>query len=179
MRILGAIIAGGQSLRFGSDKAHALLDGRRLIEIVALGLKVQVEASVVCGRTFEDLIALRDRPVTGLGPLGGLCAALHLANFNGYDAVLSVAADIVPIPPQLAEWLVEQSDGARRPAVIKGQHLIGLWPAALSERLDQYLQTPLDRSLRSWIAACGAIPISVPVVFTNINSREDLQRAKA
>ena len=35
MRVLGAILAGGQSRRFGSDKASASLDGKSLLDHVA------------------------------------------------------------------------------------------------------------------------------------------------
>ena len=48
--ILGAILAGGQARRFGSDKAQALWRGRRLIDHVADALGSQTTALVVCGR---------------------------------------------------------------------------------------------------------------------------------
>jgi molybdopterin-guanine dinucleotide biosynthesis protein A len=168
--ILGAIIAGGRARRFGSDKALALYNDRPLIDIVIEGLSPQVGAIVICGRAFPGLRSVEDRPIAGLGPLGGLCAALHFAEANGYDAVLSVAADVIPIPPLLAAWL---SDGSG-PKVVKGQHLIGLWPSLMANALDRHLATTTDRSLRGWIAASGATSVMVPASFSNINTPEDL-----
>jgi molybdopterin-guanine dinucleotide biosynthesis protein A len=173
MKILGAIIAGGRARRFGSDKAHALYNGRRLIDLVADSLQSQVSAMVVCGRTLPGVQTLDDRPAPDLGPLGGLCAALHHAAGHHYDAVLSVGADVVPVPLQLAEWLSAASGGA---SVVAGQHLLGLWPASLSGQLDHHLATTTDRSLRGWIAAAGATSVTVPATFANINTPEDLIR---
>ncbi|MDB5714751.1 MAG: molybdenum cofactor guanylyltransferase [Sphingomonadales bacterium] len=168
--ILGAIIAGGRARRFGSDKAIALYNDRRLIDIVIEGLSAQVAAVVVCGRAFPALKTLEDRPDAGLGPLGGLCAALHYANENGYDAVLSVAADVLPIPPSLVDWLSVEPG----PTVVRGQHLLGLWPSRLASDIDSHLATTTDRSLRGWIAASGATSVTVPMPFANINTPEDL-----
>jgi molybdopterin-guanine dinucleotide biosynthesis protein A len=174
MKVLGAIIAGGKARRFGSDKALAIHDGQRLIDIIGNSLRAQVAATVICGRTLSGWQSIDDRPAPGLGPLGGLCAALHHANQNGYDAVLSVAADVIPLPDRLAEWLAARSQMNMRATVVKGQHLLGLWPATLAGQLDRHLEITTDRSLHGWIAASEAIAVSVPVDFANINTPEDL-----
>ncbi|HEX5645184.1 MAG TPA: NTP transferase domain-containing protein, partial [Erythrobacter sp.] len=38
LKLLGAIIAGGQARRFGSDKAYARYHGQRLIDLVGRAL---------------------------------------------------------------------------------------------------------------------------------------------
>ena len=98
MRVLGAILAGGQARRFGSDKALALLAGRALIDHVAAALGPQVEALVVCGREHQGSTSVPDRPAAGLGPLGGLAGALHYAREHGYDAVVSAPCDTPLLP---------------------------------------------------------------------------------
>ena len=55
MRVLGAIIAGGQSRRFGSDKALAVIDGRPMIAHVTEALRPQVEMVAICGRDWPGL----------------------------------------------------------------------------------------------------------------------------
>jgi len=94
LRVLGAILAGGQARRFGSDKAHALYKGTRLIDHVAASLGAQCERLIVVGRNEADFTCIPDRPEPGLGPLGGLNAALHYAQDNGIDQVLSAGVDI-------------------------------------------------------------------------------------
>eukprot|EP00611_Tribonema_gayanum_P009759 TRINITY_DN19634_c0_g1_i1.p3 TRINITY_DN19634_c0_g1~~TRINITY_DN19634_c0_g1_i1.p3 ORF type:complete len:108 (-),score=11.69 TRINITY_DN19634_c0_g1_i1:38-361(-) len=80
---LGAILAGGQARRFGSDKAQALYEGARLIDRVAAALAAQCEAVVVCGREEAGFACIPDWPESGLGPLGGRAPAhpplVHLA----------------------------------------------------------------------------------------------------
>jgi molybdopterin-guanine dinucleotide biosynthesis protein A len=172
--ILGAIVAGGRARRFGSDKALALFEGRRLIDIIGDSLRLQVAATILCGRTLPGWQSIGDRPTPGIGPLGGLCAALHHADRNGYDAVLTVAVDVIPLPPQLAEWLTAALQPELRPAVVKGQHLLGLWPASLGGRLDRHLAETTDRSLRGWIAASDAQSVVIETEFANINTPDDL-----
>ena len=70
MQGIGAILAGGRSERFGSDKAEARLDGRRLIDWVADALAPQVTQIVFCGRDEPGRHCLADRPESGIGPLG-------------------------------------------------------------------------------------------------------------
>ena len=103
MKGIGAILAGGRSERFGSDKAVTLLDGRRLVDWVADALAPQVTQIVFCGRDEPGRHCLADRPESGIGPLGGLAAALHYAAKNDAEFVLSAGCDTPDIPADLRE----------------------------------------------------------------------------
>ena len=76
MKILGAILAGGQSRRFGSDKAVATWHGKALLDHVADALRPSCAQLIVVGRTWPGLETIADYPAPGLGPLGGLAGAL-------------------------------------------------------------------------------------------------------
>jgi molybdenum cofactor guanylyltransferase len=165
MRLLGAIIAGGQSKRFGSDKAAVLLDGQALIDHVADGLRPQVDALIVCGREWPGIPSIADRPAPNMGPLGGLCAALHFAKGEGFDAVITAGCDVQPVPVFTLA-----------PGVIAGQYLFGLWPIALAEALDQHLAVETNLSLRHWIKICGIAEIASETRFHNLNTPDDLKR---
>ncbi len=166
MRLLGALIAGGESRRFAGDKAAALLDGKALIDHVADALAPQVDALVVCGRDWPGLTGVADRPSPALGPLGGLCGALHHAAAQGFDAVVTAGCDVLPVP---------DLRGLIGPvaAVVDGQRLFGFWPVTLRDRLDAHLVDQPDRSLRHWIATTGARSISYAGSFHNLNTRAD------
>lgn len=167
MRPLGAIIAGGKSRRFGADKALAEIGGRPLLDHVAEALAAQTDALIVIGRDWPGMSSIPDRPAPDQGPLGGLCAALHHAHDNGYDAVLTAGCDILPVPDDLAATL---SPG---PSVIDGQPLLGLWPAALADALDAHLAGTDDRSMRGWLAASDARSVACDTPFHNLNTRAD------
>ena len=167
MRLLGAILAGGQSRRFGSDKAQARLDGATLIDRVSAALAPQVASLVICGRSP----GLADRP-GGVGPLGGLAAALHHGAAQGYDAVVSVPCDTPLLPGDLATRLGAH-DGA---TYLSQSPVIGLWPCALATSLDAYLAATDDYSMRGWAVACGAEARTLDTVIPNINTPADLAK---
>ena len=171
MRLLGAVLAGGRSSRFGSDKALAVMpDGRTLLEHAAAAIGAHVEAVVVCGRTVEGMVGLADRPAADMGPLGGLNAALHYAVELGFDAVLTTGCDMPVYPAALAEALI--GDG---PAVLKGQQLAGFWPTSLAAELDAHLSEKNNRSIYGWLERIGARIVERPdIVLPNINRPDDL-----
>lgn len=170
--LLGAILAGGQSQRFGSDKAVALLAGQSLIDRVAAALAPQVDSIVLVGRDGRggDIAAIPDRPLPGLGPLGGLNAALHHARAQGYTAVMTVGCDMPILPPDLAERL--RATGC--PSFVEAIPIIGLWPADLADRLDIFLASDRRRSMRGWAAEIGAAALSLAEELPNINTPDDL-----
>lgn len=165
MRLLGAVLAGGQSRRFGSDKAMALLDGKPLIAHVSDALAAQTDAVIVVGRDW----AVVDRPPGGLGPLAGINAALCYAYLSGYDAVLTCACDLPLLPPNLRELLAGGGYLAEMP-------VIGLWPATLFGTLDAYIGNDEidDLSVRGWAAWAGVRRVTLGAAIANINTPADL-----
>lgn len=172
MRVLGAVLAGGRSRRFGSDKAQALVAGERLIDLVGQALARQSDAVVVCGRSEAGFDCIPDLPASGLGPLGGLNAALHHALDRGFDAVLSSGCDVPNLPPDLAARLA--GEGA---AHVADQPVVGLWPAALAAQCSAYLQSG-GRSLYGFGEHVAACRVTVFPPLRNINAPTDLSVAQ-
>ncbi|ATY30884.1 molybdenum cofactor guanylyltransferase [Sphingomonas psychrotolerans] len=170
MKLLGAILAGGASRRFGSDKADALLDGRKLVDHVAEALRRDCDALVICGRIHPDIPRLEDRPAAGLGPLGGLCAALEHGREAGFEAVLSAPCDVPNLP---ADLFLRLAQGGLS-AYVAEHPVIGLWPCALVADLHSRLEQEADRSMRAWVRAAKAAPVSFGSSICNINTRDDL-----
>jgi len=174
--LLGAVLAGGRSSRFGSDKALArMADGRTLLDHAIAGLAVHVDTVVICGRGSAGFTGVADRPAPGMGPLGGLNAALHHAADHGFAGVLTTGCDMPVYPHDLAAALI--GDG---PAVLQGQPLLGYWPAILAPMLDAHLGEANNRSVHGWLERIGARMVAMQgLVLPNINHPEDLARLDA
>lgn len=166
--LLGAILAGGQARRFGSDKAQALYEGARLIDRVAAALAAQCEGVVVCGREEAGFVCLPDWPEPGLGPLGGLAAALRYAGERGFDGVLSAGVDVPDLPFDLAATLA--GEGA---AIVESQPVVGLWPVSAAPLLEGFLAGG-GRSLYRFADHVGARRVELPQALMNVNFPEDL-----
>lgn len=167
MKILGAVLAGGASTRFGSDKALALFAGKPLIEHVIAALVPQVSDLVMCGRDYPGFARVDDLPVAGLGPLGGLCGALAYAADHGFKAVLCAPCDMLGLPADLVARL------GPGPAVARGQRSVGLWPANLAPALLSRLSGGGSRAIHAWADACEAREVDCGPLH-NINRPGDL-----
>ena len=155
--VLGAVLAGGRSRRFGSDKADALLDGKPLIAHAMAALRPHVAELVLCGREMAGVPCLDDRPRGGLGPLAGLNAALHHANAHGHAGVLSIGCDMPLLPADAVRALIGADDEHEGGAVIlHGQHLVGYWPSDLAPMLESHLARGEDRSIRGFLTRARA-----------------------
>ncbi|KKC26593.1 molybdenum cofactor guanylyltransferase [Sphingomonas sp. SRS2] len=170
-RLLGAILAGGRSSRFGSDKAEALWQGRPLVEHAAAMLRPIVDDIVLCGRSYGDLPAIADRPEGDMGPLGGINAALHHARAQGFAAVLTIGCDTPHVPLALIDML----RAAAGPAFVARLPVIGHWPTTLADDLDAFLAEDRKHAIRAWAERVGAEPVDWPML-ANINEPADLAR---
>lgn len=171
IRILGVILAGGKSQRFGKDKAEILIDGVPMLERIFSDLRVQVDDVVISGRTWRNVEQVNDRPAAGMGPLGGLCGALHCALERNSDAVLTVPVDVLPVPSNLVALLCGEEA-----AVFEDQHLIGYWPVSLAEKLDRYMESSGGGAFFRWLAETRARKVREPVTLYNVNTPGDLER---
>jgi molybdopterin-guanine dinucleotide biosynthesis protein A len=167
--VLGAIVAGGASRRFGSDKAEALWRGQTLLDHAVAALRPHAAALATLGRDHPGCDRLDDRPA-GSGPIGGLASAIHAAASRGFVGVLCVPLDVHPLPCDLDRLLV-----GREPTVFAGQHMIGWWPAQLCAPLDAFIAAG-GRAVRAWIAQSGARLVPDPPGMVNVNTPADLAR---
>lgn len=169
MRVLGAVLAGGRSSRFGSDKALALHDGLPLIRHAIDALASQCEAVVVVGRDYPGVTSIPDWPVPDCGPLGGLAGVFRHALETGNDYVLTCGVDSYGLPSDLLERL------SPAPGFAASQPVLGLWPAAAAGTLEQMFNE--DRlSVFAFAERIGARPVKLAIEPANVNTPDDLAR---
>lgn len=170
MRTLGAVLAGGQSSRFGSDKALALWRGKPLIEHAIEALSQQCDAVVIVGRRREGLAWAPDWPIAGTGPLGGIGGALHYAAGHGFARVLSCGVDSVGLPRDLRRQLEPE------PSYAMSQPVLGLWPAASVYALETLVRNLSRRSMHAFAEHIGARAVKLSSEPANVNTPDDLAR---
>lgn len=164
--VLGAVLAGGRSSRFGSDKAMATLHGERLIDLARAALKGQCDEVIAVGGDGR----VPDWPAAGLGPLGGVAGALRYAVANGHHLVLTCGVDSVGLPPDLVRRL------GPAPAYVVDQPVIGLWPVHALPILENRLAGPGSHSMRAFADAIGARGITLHLPLANVNTLADLAK---
>lgn len=180
-RILGLILNGGTSRRFGAPKAEALLEGKPLIGHVADRLAPQVEAVAVagdvCGLPFP---ALDDAPFSGAGPLAGIHAGLDWAAGESAVWLVSAPCDVPCLPLNLVETLLAHAVPGRPCAFRRDGRLeaaCALWPVSRTPEVSRRLRDGPDRSLKSALAdavVIAAKDASLDGSFENINRPEEL-----
>jgi len=170
--ILGAVLAGGQSSRFGSDKALAMLHGETLVARAVDMLSGWCEKVVVVGREQAPAPTLPDWPRAGMGPLGGIAAALHDARDEGFDAVLTCGVDSVDLPESLPSLL------SPAPAYLADQPVVGLWPITAIKPIEAILRGDGRHSMRAFAEAIGARAVHSGKASININTPADLAEAE-
>lgn len=98
---LGAVLAGGESSRYGAPKALAHVGGFRIVDRVIAALR-QVTPQIAISANEPHLFADLGFPIypderEDLGPLGGIYTMLRLAHDAGLPGILAVACDM-PFP---------------------------------------------------------------------------------
>ncbi|MCH2465963.1 MAG: molybdenum cofactor guanylyltransferase [Gemmatimonadetes bacterium] len=190
-RILGAILAGGQSRRYGRDKRNAVVGGRLLIEraISALEQVVQDVVVVTSRQLPNGVVApcIPDRFVDA-GPLGGLHAALHTAVEFGSSSVLLLACDMPLMTPEVLRAVAVAADQGQAVAPVRDggiEPLCAVYHTGTLEIAEQMLLGN-DLSLHRFFREVGGIPIDLEAlgmecghVFFNVNEQADCIRADA
>ncbi len=171
-RRLGAVLAGGKSTRFGSDKALATIDGERLLDIAVAALAPHCDRVVVVGRQDEAHRCVADWPKPDCGPLGGIAGALEHALASGYDEVLTCGVDSVDLPADLADRLWPS------PAFLTAQPVVGMWRADAAGVIEKIMYGEGKHSMRAFADAVGARGVTLARDPLNINTAADLERVE-
>ncbi len=180
--VAGLVLAGGRSLRFGTDKAWFKVRGRPMIERVASTVST-VCSPVLISLGFEthdlplaDVRSVRDR-FPGAGPLAGIEAGLSAANT---DWVLVVACDM-PFITAAALRIVLRARTPSTKAVIaidstgRSHPLCGCYRRDLVESIQTRLSTG-RRSMHGFLARLDSTrKVVLPdISLHNMNRPEDL-----
>jgi len=190
--ILGAIIAGGVSSRYGSPKALARVGGMPIVERVLRALSAVTPDVVMIANSNEIARAVklpwRSDTIPGAGALGGIYTALLWAMERERSGILAVACDMPFLSVGLLEWIlgvaaerdadvVAPEGGGRREI----EPLCAWYHVDCVPSIRDALQRG-DHRLISFHAAVRIrrIPIDTVstfgdpgVLFMNVNTRED------
>lgn len=182
------ILVGGQSRRFGSNKAFAALNGARLIDIAFQQLAAQSVGPIAINAQtmsdYDDLSApviadrLRDAAGGGLGPLAGLHAAMLWAADLGYETVITTPVDTPLLPDDFVARLTRHGAPAVACSNTRTHPTHGIWPTALHDGLAKAIKRGM-RAARDWHTTCQAGSCDFPMAwgrdpFANINRPADL-----
>jgi molybdopterin-guanine dinucleotide biosynthesis protein A len=197
VKIVGLLLAGGQSRRMGGgDKALRVIGGIPLLERVIERMRPQVETLVLNANgdpaRFASfaLAVVPDSVPDYAGPLAGVLAGLDWTAEHRPDCtyVVSVATDAPFLPRDLVSRLVHGMEKSRADlacASSAGQPhpVIGLWPVRLREDLRHAVVDETVRKVDVWTARhrLATVPFhSEPIdPFFNANRPEDLATATA
>ncbi|WP_417525005.1 molybdenum cofactor guanylyltransferase MobA [Marinovum sp.] len=205
MSVLGVILAGGQATRMGGgDKGLLRLGETTILAHVIDRLQPQVTALALNANGDPARFASYGLPVVAdtipdfAGPLAGVLAGLDHAAAQGFDRIVTAAADTPFLPADLVARLEETSAGQTHPLVLaatprddeetksmsKSGHVrhptFGLWPVALRDDLRAALNDGLTKVVL-WTDRHGGREALFPEgrAFFNVNTPEDLAQAEA
>lgn len=195
MTIAGLILAGGNSQRMGREKAFVRLGGRPLIEHAIERFGAQVDALAINANgdparfaAYELPILADDRPDTG--PLAGVLAGLRWAETlpGRPEFIASLPIDTPFFPADLVRRLDAGRDGAPRIVIAasgeRDHPVVGLWPVALADTLQEWRQTARSMGVRAFLASCGfaVVTFELPDLgqdpFLNLNTPEERDEAE-
>jgi molybdopterin-guanine dinucleotide biosynthesis protein A len=116
--VLGVVIAGGLSSRFGSPKALAQVAGQRVVDRVIAALRDALHdadiVSIVNDAAIAAAIGLPHRAdvLVGIGALGGVHAGLLWARERNCRGILAAGCDMPFVEPALLRALLDRAGEA-------------------------------------------------------------------
>jgi molybdopterin-guanine dinucleotide biosynthesis protein A len=190
--ILGTVLAGGKSQRFGEDKSQVKLGGKLLIDYILSEIIDEFnEVLVVSNNLIEfkqsEKISLIKDFKKDLGPLGGVLTAMKWVKDNNKDYQW-ISTFPVDTPFFKNEIL---KDFLKRINIEEGKlffinsndtrhNIFGLWSLDLMDKLEEDLDKG-ERKVEVWANSIGVKNINMKFEnkdpFFNINTKEDLKKA--
>ena len=192
-KILGVVLAGGKSQRFGQDKSQVKLKDKILIDYILSEIIDEFnETLIVTNKTInfmesEKITIIKDFK-EGLGPLGGVLSAMKWIKKNNkkYNWISTFPSD-TPFftKKELKNFYKSIQIEKNKLFFIKNNktrhNIFGLWSLELMDQLESDLLKG-ERKVEFWANSIGVSTINVECQnfdpFFNINTKEDLEKAK-
>lgn len=187
-----AILAGGEGQRLGGiDKATLLIGEQRMLDRVVEALRPQCTELALClqeQKTWASNLGLKvllDRPSPGLGPMGGIAAALHWAHnlSDKPDWVVTTPVDLPFLPDNLVEQLTQaKTDVVVAKSGTQCHFSVAAWRPGLIDALDERLASgPVSiRAIQAMHSVSYQTWLTDPIdPFLNVNAPEDVKIAES
>ena len=191
-KILGVVLAGGKSQRFGEDKSQVKLHGKILIDYILSEIIDQFEEILIVTNNeikfkFSKKISITNDLIEGVGPLGGILTAMKWIKKNNknYKWISTFPSDTPFFTKNELQIFYKKIDIQKsRLFFIKNKqtrhNIFGLWSMDLMEKLDNDLKKG-ERKVEVWADTAGVEIINIEYEkkdpFFNINTKEDLEKA--
>ena len=190
--ILGTVLAGGKSQRFGEDKSQVKLGDKLLIDYILSEIidefnEVLVVSNNLINFKESEKISLIKDFKKDLGPLGGVLTAMKWVKDNNkdYQWISTFPADTPFFKNQiLKDFLNKINMEKGKLFFIKSNNtrhnIFGLWSIDLMDKLEEDLDKG-ERKVEVWANSIGVKNINMKFEnkdpFFNINTKEDLKKA--
>jgi molybdopterin-guanine dinucleotide biosynthesis protein A len=190
--ILGTVLAGGKSQRFGEDKSQVKLGDKLLIDYILTEIIDEFNEVLVVSnnpinfKESEKISLIKDFK-KDLGPLGGVLTAMKWVKDNkkDYQWISTFPADTPFFKNQiLKDFLNKINIEESKLFFIKSNNtrhnIFGLWSIDLMDKLEEDLNKG-ERKVEVWANSIGVKNINMKFEnkdpFFNINTKEDLKKA--
>ena len=191
-KILGVVLAGGKSQRFGEDKTQVKLDGKILINYILSEIIDQFNEILIV--TNKEINFIKSNKISttedfeeGLGPLGGILTAMKWIKNNkkDYKWISTFPSDTPFFTKNELKIFYDNIDIKKNKLFfMKNENtrhnIFGLWSIELADQLELDLQKG-ERKVEVWADSIGVKMINIQNKkkdpFFNINTKEDLENA--
>ena len=191
--ILGTVLAGGKSQRFGEDKSQVKLEGKLLLDYILSEISSEFREILIVSNNKIDFknsekISIIEDFKKGLGPLGGVLSAMKWVKENNkdYKWISTFPADTPFFKKEILQKFYDEIEIEKsRLFFIKSNktrhNIFGLWSIDLLDKLEEDLNKG-DRKVELWANSVGVKVIDMDFKdidpFFNINTKQDLEKAK-
>ena len=192
--ILGVILAGGKSRRFGEDKSKIKLGNKTLLEHVIDKVEKEFSELLIISNnqnyrfTSKRIFLVQDFIKGQLGPLIGVLSAMKWVELNkkNYKWIATFPCDTPFFDIKIIEYLKIKSFETKKKLVFlksaeKRHNIFGLWSLDLKEILENDIHNNI-RKVEIWADKIGSDIINIEKgkfdSFLNINTKDDLEIAK-
>ena len=192
--VLGVILAGGKSSRFGSNKSLSNLANNKLIEHVINKIDTYFPKILIVSNDSslkienKKIKIIKDCIEGYLGPLVGVLTAMKYANSykNKYKWIITFPCDTPFFNRIIIKKMIEKTNMADEKIYFvrdkKQRHnIFGIWSTSLEKVLEDDLKNNF-RKVDLWADKIGCNFIEKDIQneneFLNINTKEDLKLAE-
>ena len=191
--ILGTVLAGGKSQRFGEDKSQVKLAGKSLIDHMLTEIIDEFKELLIVSNNKisfhnSEKISIIEDFEKGLGPLGGVLSAMKWIKENqkDYKWIATFPVDTPFFKRQILKDFIQninfnESDLFFIKSNNTRHNIFGLWSINLLDKLEKDLNNG-ERKVELWANNTGVKIINMEFSnndpFFNINTKEDLKKAE-